>query len=394
MNFKQWFNEAVEYEHENFSQFYRKWKNRVLIIFTQMSEPKIEAIQANLKKLMRDGENECTNMIENWAESAHDLLESYKNSIKNMYSKPIEMAEIIINQKHYEILENLTKHGTNFWSMKKFIKLDTSWYSYQEIYDYMLGKLSEPDSEDFVKRYCGEETEIVFNKVLNDTKMFLSNVDKLKSLIKSFDNQMAIWARSSQRKELKFFGKAENIKDTMPAHEPFEYLYHASSNVPAIIREGFKTKKELGRPTGLGGGSSDLISFTANPKIARAIANSLKMAVRISKGELTFDNIAQKYKKLGLLGDEDIQSAKEGYSKDPKEQTFNLYRLALMAIESRSVGYNPTFGFPAFNEFSKTDINNIGVIKAKIDMSKVKEYLPAEEEYRVPVDAISEISIA
>ena len=38
--------------------------------------------------------------------------------------------------------------------------------------------------------------------------------------------------------------------------------------------------------------------------------------------------------------------------------------------------------------FSKTNINDIGVIKAKIDMSKVKSYHLREEEYRVPKEAI------
>ena len=38
--------------------------------------------------------------------------------------------------------------------------------------------------------------------------------------------------------------------------------------------------------------------------------------------------------------------------------------------------------------FSRTNINEIGVIKAKIDMSKVRSYHVGEEEYRVPKEAI------
>jgi hypothetical protein len=393
MNFKQWFNEAVEYRHENAYQFFRKSKNRLNFLFGKLKEENLDAIQKNLKKLMPNGENECTSIMANWADSAYSLIDSYKNRLNRMYSSPSDQIDAIAKDDGYAILRNIEQHGTNFWSMKPFLQLDTNWHSYQELYDFMMEKMTDPESQGFVERYCGKETEIVFDKAVNDMKQFLSTVENIKTVVKSFDNQMAIRARAQQKYALQASGRHGGIREIMPEHEPFEYLYHASSNVPAIMREGFKTKKELGRqPTGLGGGSSELISFTSNPKIAQAIAKGIKYIVRIAKKEITFDDVVAKYKRLGIISDEDVEHAKFLHS-DPIEQTISLYRLALIRMQEKGLAYNPWFGFSNFNEFAKTNIKDVGIVKAKIDMSKVKEYMPAEAEYRVPVDAISDISV-
>ncbi len=393
MNFKQWFNEAVEYEHENRAQFVRRSKNKLNFLFAKINEEKLDAIQANLKKLMRDGENECTSFMANWADSAYSLIDTYKNTLRTMYRGPSDQIGAIAKDDAYTILRNLEQYGTNFKSMKSFLEIDTTWHGYQELYDFMMEKILDPELQGFVERNCGKETEIVFDKAVDDMKQFLSTVENIKTVVKSFDNQMAIRARAQQKYQLQASGRYDGIREIMPEHKPFEYLYHASSNVPAIMKEGFKTKKELDRqPVGLGGGSSELISFTSNPKIARAIANSLKFVVRIAKKEITLEDVYNKYKRFGILTDEDVKKAKFKYS-DPIEQAISLYRHASLRRDVKGLGYDPWFGFANFKEFAKVNINDIGILKAKIDMSKVKEYLPAESEFRVPIDAISDISV-
>ena len=66
---------------------------------------------------------------------------------------------------------------------------------------------------------------------------------------------------------------------------------------------------------------------------------------------------------------------------------FCLFIRAMSNADEKGLRYNP-FGTSRLDPFFKTNINDIGVIKAKIDMSKVRSYLPAEEEYRIPKEAI------
>jgi hypothetical protein len=66
---------------------------------------------------------------------------------------------------------------------------------------------------------------------------------------------------------------------------------------------------------------------------------------------------------------------------------FCLLNSAMTMADLKGLRYNP-FGTTRLEPFFKTNINDIGVIKAKIDMSKVRSYLPAEEEYRIPKEAI------
>jgi hypothetical protein len=391
MRFKQWFYEAVEYQHENFPQYLRKFKNRISRLETSFTKEAIESVQKDIKKLMEDGEFECMTRLSNWADSAYSLLETYKTKFKDVYelSKPVEYIDYILKKNYYEIINQYEKSKTIFEPLRYIFRIDTSWHSYQELYDDVNELLKDPDTERYIKENCGMEAFNAILKGIRDMDDFLAKIERYKSIVKDMEREIIIWANSVERRK-----STEHLRSSerMPPHEPFEYLYHASSNVPAIMREGFKTKKELGRPTGLGGGSSDLISFTANPKIARAIASALKIAVKIAKGEITFDDIAKKYGRFNILSKDDIQG-RTRYSSNPKENAFSLYRLALMRIQNKGLGYDPTFGFPEFEMFAQTDIQDIGVIKAKVDMSKVQEYLPAEEEYRVPPDAISDISV-
>lgn len=54
-------------------------------------------------------------------------------------------------------------------------------------------------------------------------------------------------------------------------------LFHVSTDVPSVHRHGLKSRDELGQASGkgLGGGESDTISYTDDPKIARDIHHSL-----------------------------------------------------------------------------------------------------------------------
>ena len=390
MEFKKWFlTEAIEYVHENFTQFYRKWKNRFLKVENEIYEFDFDSLKQKLETFERGGENECSSRITNWADSAELLLNRIKRSIK-IYTKPSEMAEMALDYNFNDILNYLEKNGTTFRLAQSMLEITKKDYYYEENYNSMFEMFDDKSPEDFVAYYCGEEAVQPFMESLNQMNKVITNLEKAINLMREFDKQMAIIANSKRRQYKRLF-QGPNIKEEMPEHQPFEYLYHASSNIPAIMQQGFKTRNQLGGATGLGGGTSDFISFTANPKIAKKIASTLKTAVRIAKGELSFEDIIQKYKRFGLLDDKDIENSK-GISSNIKEQAFNLFRHVLSNIETKGLGYNPFFAFANFEKFASTNINDIGIVKALIDMSKVEEYNPPEEEYRVPVEAISNVT--
>ena len=392
MKFKDWFySEAVEFVHENFGQFYRKWKNKFTTIETQLYNFDFGGLKRDLQSFDRGGDNMCSDRITNWANASEYYSDRVTRIIKGFYTKPSEMADLTLSSKFYEILEYLEKFGTTFRNARSIFEINQSNYDYAEHLDSMIEMFGERTPHDFVLDYCGQEAVAPFLRSFMSMKQLVDLIEKMQSLMRVFDDEMGKWARSQSRKQKGMF-QSVGVKDQIPSHEPFEILYHASSNVPALLSSGFKTRTELVKATGLGGGPSDLVSFTSNPRIAKSIASALRMAVRIAKGELSVDDVANKYKRFGVVDDEDIQRSKKDYS-NPKEQAFNLYRIALSGIQDKGLGYNPFFAFVDFEEFSKTNLSDIGIIKARIDMSKVREYNPAEEEYRVPVDAISDVSV-
>ena len=71
---------------------------------------------------------------------------------------------------------------------------------------------------------------------------------------------------------------------------PIGKIYHATSDKYAVCQEGLKPRCELSGRCGLGGGVDNLVSFTANKKIAQEIAADLKMVVAIANGEITSAN--------------------------------------------------------------------------------------------------------
>lgn len=179
---------------------------------------------------------------------------------------------------------------------------------------------------------------------------------------------------------------------SMPPHEATEILYHATTALGQVLKDGLKTRDELGIGGALGGGPSDLISFTSDAKIAKAIAWVLKQATLIAQGKFGEKELYVLCKKLGKEPDDVVRYADTSVNKkDLKKWLFSALRY-LMASQSKI--YDPFLAFVSVEDFAKNDINNIGVVKAKVDMSKVKEYLPAMEEYRVPKEAILEVSKA
>jgi GNAT superfamily N-acetyltransferase/2'-5' RNA ligase len=72
-------------------------------------------------------------------------------------------------------------------------------------------------------------------------------------------------------------------------------LYHVTTAKSKVLAEGLKTRQEMnmGSGTGLGGGTEQAISFTADPEIARGIYENLLIARRVAAGEMTLDDLIE-----------------------------------------------------------------------------------------------------
>lgn len=77
--------------------------------------------------------------------------------------------------------------------------------------------------------------------------------------------------------------------NAVAGYEPLPpVLYHVSTAVEGILRQGVRSRDELPEGVaGLGGGTSDTISFTDDIKVARAIRSAILEGRRVARGELT-----------------------------------------------------------------------------------------------------------
>ena len=75
-------------------------------------------------------------------------------------------------------------------------------------------------------------------------------------------------------------------------------LYHATTALDAVKEEGLKTREELGqeRGVGLGGGTSDTISFTEDPEVAATIRDALLEAREVAAGNVTMADMIERAK--------------------------------------------------------------------------------------------------
>lgn len=178
----------------------------------------------------------------------------------------------------------------------------------------------------------------------------------------------------------------------MPKHKPKEILHHATVAISAIQRDGLKSKKQAG-VEGLGGGSSELVSFTSSFKLAREIAAAIKEMVLISKGQIKYEDIMKWVVRDGLDLEKLEYNVRMYASKNdgPEDKTINLYKNYLQMSSQKGLRYNPVFWSATADKYKNININDIGVISAIVDMSKVEDFMGAEEEFRVPPSAMIKI---
>lgn len=375
INFKDWLvkSEAIEYQPENWLKFHRQMKNKFKKFEEKYTQEFFQKIKKEIKRLEDDY---CSDRERNFLIYAGSYVSFIAKIFEeDLYKSASNEMEYIANSKCGELTRKIEKNNSVF----VYAKDDTH---YREYYEEFLNKF---ESQTSYRGNCGEERY----------QEFMPTFNTIKNLVKDFDEYINNTKIVTEKHKIRCYvyykrydkGETTYLKDRsdFPPHQDVEYLYHATSNLPAILSQGFKYTKELDYPAGLGGSEDYVISFTSNPNIAKSIASLLKQSVKIAKGEISSEDVIKRYKRLNLITDKEIESCK--YHQDDKRMAFCLFIRAMSNADEKGLRYNP-FGTSRLDPFFKTNINDIGVIKAKIDMSKVRSYLPAEEEYRIPKEAI------
>lgn len=220
---------------------------------------------------------------------------------------------------------------------------------------------------------------------------------------------------ASRNHKLQAFYSGGDDTKVIPKTSEIEVLYHATPYVREIMRDGFKTKEDLGGRESLGGDTSGGISFTADLRVAREIAKCLVEVIRIAKGRMTVNDVLRLIGSERKKGDkpwalEDyINKAKQRqwkwsnprtrelsnqtgvpmpgkpYEINDRQEAFSLYRRYLSWSDKR---YDPLFFGVDLKHFESMDEGNVGVVAAKVNMAKVISYHQAMEEYRAPVEAV------
>jgi hypothetical protein len=180
-----------------------------------------------------------------------------------------------------------------------------------------------------------------------------------------------------------------------PTSQEIDTLYHATPFCTEILREGFKSKSELGIEI-LGGHTGDAISFTADKNIALVIAVSIKEVIDLANGKFGLKDLFKKSQELGseTLRDTintELRRARRDGKPLNRSQLFHIYKLYLSILESKSIRYNPVFFGVELEDFAALNKENVGVLAADVEMNKTTEYLEAMEEFRVPINAIHNV---
>jgi hypothetical protein len=273
----------------------------------------------------------------------------------------------------------ITKHQKTLRKMTQFIKAAPDLVNeIKSVAEYLQGgNQAEPGAPTLA------EAVGYVNYIANGYQ----NIMKLLKEVFDLEHKLkAYMERIQLNKERQWNSTGEDIK---PKHEGTETLYHATIAADAIINGGFKTRAELGHNGALGGGPSDVVSFTADLRIAKEISKNLRIVVRIAKGLIKPEEI------LKMAADDNVDisrfDAPRSYARhktdDPK-MTYELFRSFLAQAHFDNKHYDPLFFDVSLDDLKNVDERQIGVLACKVDMSQVKDYLTSMEEYRAPPSAV------
>jgi CRISPR/Cas system CMR-associated protein Cmr5 small subunit len=307
---------------------------------------------------------------------------------KEWLSKIENHGENVISSRDFEYMDRHLKKTSNVELLQK---LEEFYSKSKELFHYIQEFISDlKENEDYIKQE-GQD----YNKMLEQMINFKDATQKLLEMKKwyaTYCERVNAMFDLKNRKELQYYTN----NGIHPKTNNTETLYHATVAVSKILKEGFKTRNELGEIQALGGGPGDVISFTSDIQIAESIVWALRRAVQIAKGTFTLKDLMKLTHGYGITKEEEKKMMDNHFSshgpvgrtKDDKDWLFSLFKLWFM---KQNRVFNPVFSGVSVSDFKNININDIGIIATSVDMTNSKEYLWAMEEYRVPKSAILSI---
>ena len=337
---------------------YLPWELRIFL----STEPSYESEQTLSKRI-----EEYYNVIEN-----AELSKRYAWD----YLLRIDLSKNIKSGRIQEFIDKFSDYFLrDLWKKSPFEK-DTSKKRTQ--FDEDIQELLDSEDEQSVKTF--QEAKSILKSLFEYVKL----IKKVSKFVEAYKERRDIDASKFYGNEIKF-----------PQSKQYEILYHTTPFASEIESQGFKTKEELGFEA-LGGATENAISFTADFKIAQAIAVAFRDVINIAHGKFNVGDIIKlaKEEKIDIpdkfknwIRDMKFRQIRSS-SQTLKDMTFDLYKTYLAHT---SVRYNPWFFGVRIENFEKMNVNNIGIVAAQVDMKTVKRYLSSMEEFRVPVAGIKNI---
>lgn len=199
-----------------------------------------------------------------------------------------------------------------------------------------------------------------------------------------------------------------------------EIMWHATTAYRAIMKQGFKTRDELeGKTAGLGGGPSNVISFTADKRVAEYIVDDILELMELLESVKNVGDIVSFLKGEGIdyakvpdyiwkMFNEGLEGKKNkfGYFEYdrwlegvPKEEDldmpanvksiFKWYQYFLSWAQEEGIRYNPVFFGVDERFFLTLAPEDVDVIEATVNTAaKGVSYLSSMEEWRIPKEGI------
>jgi hypothetical protein len=223
-----------------------------------------------------------------------------------------------------------------------------------------------------------------------DIYALLTQLQDLEVKVRAMMDQQA-WAAN-----VTYGGQSEHERET----KPIEILYHATAAISEVLKTGLKSRSELDGKGKLGGGVSDLVSFTTDPQIAIAIGNSLITVAKIVSKELTSQDIIERAKQQGIdLTDsppyKDRQMSQDkmntgwkpegqfAYRHTDESYAFDLLRYYLGRAQSKNLLYDPWFANVDIKDLESVREEEIGVVACRVRMNNA-QFEIGMQEFRVP----------
>lgn len=162
-------------------------------------------------------------------------------------------------------------------------------------------------------------------------------------------------------------GDAESAWGPMP-----KTLYHVSTDVPAVLRDGLKSRKQLGQSmgTGLGGGANNTVSFTADPEVAGHILSGLHRYHSIVSGRVTPEQVmkdaASGADSGGTPYHEDLKVPSARAVQDNPHEALGDFASNVLAYRELAGGpTDPLFMFNNPKALAEKDPAKFGIVKAE-----------------------------